>query len=208
MSDQTNSEFSLEQYYEQVVPFATIEIAGKTIHYRVPSRETLWRVRSLETKEPETLQWIAGFEADDVLVDVGANVGMYSILAAATVGVRVVAFEPESLNYSVLNQNIVLNGLHDRIAAYCVALSNANETGTLFVSEFLAGAARHNFGEQVDHNLEPMRASFQQGCISRTLDSLIAEGAMPFPTHLKIDVDGIEHKVVEGAAETISDDRM
>jgi FkbM family methyltransferase len=208
MSDQTKSEFSLDQYYDRAVPFVTLESAGKAVRYYVPSRQTLWRARSLQTKEPETLAWIAGFGPGDVLIDIGANVGMYSIWAAATVGVRVIAFEPESQNYAVLNQNIVLNGLQDRVAAYCMALNASNEVGTLFVSEFLAGAACHNFGDEVDHNLKPMQASFRQGCVSRTLDSLVAEGTIPCPTHLKIDVDGIEHKVIAGADETISDDRV
>jgi FkbM family methyltransferase len=210
MSDPTNikSNFSLDGYYDQVIPFATIESGGKSIHYSVPSKPTLGLAQCLESKEPETLEWIAGFNANDVLIDIGANVGMYTIWAAATVGVQVVAFEPESLNYSVLNQNIVLNNLQEKVAAYCLALSNSNGLGTLYLNEFIAGASCHNFGEEVDHNLNSMQASFKQGCLSFTLDSLIADSTVPFPTHIKIDVDGIEHLVIEGAKNTIRDARV
>ena len=54
------------------------------------------RARSLLSKEPETITWLDRLEEDDVLWDVGACVGSYSIYAAVRRGVRVVAFEPAS----------------------------------------------------------------------------------------------------------------
>jgi FkbM family methyltransferase len=136
----------LDDYYARAVPFATLENAGKSVHYSVPSRHTLWRARTLETKEPETLAWIPGFDSSAILVDIGANVGMYTIWAPVMAGVRVFAFEPEALNYAVLNQNIELNDLHDRGTAYCAALSDATGVGEPFVSELLAGGS--NFSSQ------------------------------------------------------------
>jgi FkbM family methyltransferase len=45
------------------------------------------------------------------MIYVGANVGMYTIWAAATRNARVYAFEPEAQNYATLNRNIALNNL-------------------------------------------------------------------------------------------------
>ena len=55
----------------------------------------------------------------------------------------------------------------------------------------------------VDFRALPMQAAFTQGCYSTTLDELVDAGALPVPNHIKIDVDGIEHKVVGGALRTL-----
>lgn len=86
---------------------------------------TKWRAHRIYVNEPNTLEWIANFSADDVLFDNGANVGTYSIWAAKTRGTRVYAFEPELQNYEILNKNILVNGLTDRVTAYCLAISNS-----------------------------------------------------------------------------------
>ena len=53
-----------------------------------------------------------------------------------------------------------------------------------------------------------MRPAFSQGCVAARLDDLVAAGAVPQPTHLKIDVDGFEPKVVRGAAQVVRDPRL
>ena len=73
----------------------------------------LWRANTFDTEEPETIGWLDTLAADDILWDVGANVGMYSIYAARFRRCKVIAFEPESQNFAVLVRNISLNGLQD-----------------------------------------------------------------------------------------------
>ncbi len=85
------------------------------------------------------MAWIAGFEAGEVLVDIGANVGMYTIWAAKTRGVTVYAFEPESQNYALLNKNIFYNQLGDRVHAYGVALSDHNGLRRAASEQVLSG---------------------------------------------------------------------
>src|SRR5262245_39234556 len=114
---------TLEEY-EKLCPRCELTNDGVTISHHTPTIHTKWRVDSLLEKEPSTIAWIAGFRRDEVLVDVGANVGVYTIWAAKTRGVRVFAFEPEAQNYALLNRNIALNGLGPRVTAYCLALSN------------------------------------------------------------------------------------
>ena len=52
-------------------------------------------------------------------IDIGANVGMYSIWAAVTRDISVISIEPESQNYAVLNKTILLNNLKDKVTALC-----------------------------------------------------------------------------------------
>ena len=198
---------TLEQY-QALEPHHTVREGDITVIYATPNIPAKFRVDTLRTKEPDTLAWIAGFAADDVLVDIGANVGMYSIWAAKTRGVRVFAFEPESQNYALLCKNIVLNGLSERVVAYCLALSDERAYSRLFLSEFHAGGSCHTFGESLDHQLAPRPARFTQGCVSATLDELVAQGVLPVPAHIKIDVDGLEHKVLHGCRATLADPRL
>lgn len=90
---------------------ASVEWRGKTLHFNVLTVNALWRVETFKTKEPETLDWIPGFKSDDVLLDVGANVGMHTI-AAASVGAQVYAIEPAFFNFALLNRNIITIGFN------------------------------------------------------------------------------------------------
>ncbi|MGP1609393.1 MAG: FkbM family methyltransferase, partial [Burkholderiales bacterium] len=109
---------TLEEY-ERLNPRCEIEHEGTKMVFATPGQLTRWRVDSIHTKEPWTLEWIATFQPGEILLDCGANVGMYTIWAAATRKVRVYAFEPESQNYALLNRNIQNNGLQNLVKGYC-----------------------------------------------------------------------------------------
>ena len=197
---------SLQQveHYDKSYPTATIKVDGHELVYGVPNRMALSRVTTLETKEPETLAWLKSFAASDIFVDVGANVGMYSIFAAAYSGASVYAFEPEAQNYALLNRNIEINRLSDKVLAWCCALINEAIVDRLYLSTTKGAHSGHTFGEAIGPALEPRKAAFVQGCISYTLDGLVETSAIPQPNHIKVDVDGLEHLVIEGALQTIA----
>jgi FkbM family methyltransferase len=194
---------TLEEY-EAISPRAEIEHDGVRMTFSTPSGFTLWRVKSIYEKEPWTLEWIAGFSPDEVLLDCGANVGMYTVWAAATRKARVYAFEPESQNYALLNRNIELNGLSERVVAYCMGLSDAAGLTTLYLGDNRLGGSNHAVGEALNFELQPMQTLARQGCISAKLDDLVAAGAVPVPNHIKIDVDGFEPRVIAGAMKTLA----
>ena len=198
----TEFPISIEEY-EKLNPVVTVNHEAVALHYCTPSKLTAWRVSTLFSKEPYTLEWIAEFGRDDVLVDIGANVGMYTILAARTRGVKVFAFEPESQNYALLNRNILQNGLVDQVRAYCTGLTDETGFGDMYLSELRIGSSCHAVGDQRNFKLEPFDTQLVQGCYFTTLDALVAEGVVPVPNHIKIDVDGFEYKVIEGAAKTL-----
>ncbi|MDQ3079570.1 MAG: FkbM family methyltransferase [Pseudomonadota bacterium] len=168
------------------------------------------RLRTLFSKEPITLAWIDTFEQGATLYDIGANVGMYTIYAAMMRGATVHAFEPEALNYAEINKNIYLNDLHGRVLAYCLALSDVDKIDKLLLSDFGLGISYHDFEENSwtgDKEFAPdWKVSKdnrrEQGCIGRRIDSLIAEG-LPAPDHIKIDVDGLEHRVISGMLDAL-----
>jgi hypothetical protein len=163
-----------------------------------------YRARTLLTKEPITIEWINTFQEYDVFVDVGANVGVYSLYAAHQRFVKVYSFEPESQNYATLNYNINLNRLGNLVKAYCLALNNKITMSVLNLTEMIAGHSCHQFNRTLDHANQQKQYSFGQGCMGLTLDFLVEQGLIEQPTHIKIDVDGIEHLVIQGATKTLA----
>ena len=158
-------------------------------------------------KEPDTVEWIETFlRPGDVLFDVGANVGAYSLVAAKFFGggVRVYAFEPAFLNYTQLCKNVCLNGCQGSVVPLPVALSDKTALGIFNYHNLTPGGALHTLGAAVDHKGEAFVPAFTQHIIGYRLDDLLGQFHLPVPTHIKIDVDGIELEVLEGARGTLS----
>lgn len=192
------------------VPFADIAHRGKTMRFATTGLSSRKRIRTLFSKEPITIAWIDSFADGDTLFDIGANLGMYTVYAAVMRSAKVYAFEPEALNFAELNKNIILNGLSSDVLAYCVALSDADKIDRLLLSDFGIGISYHDFEEdswtgdkQFSADWHVSRESRRsQGSVGFKLDSLLA-GGLPVPDHIKIDVDGLEHRVIAGMAETL-----
>lgn len=191
--------------YEQIQPH--INVHG--LVWLTPNQHCAWRVESLMTKEPDTVAWINTMGPGDVLYDVGANIGQYSMLAAKR-GVRVHAFEPESQNFALLCRNIALNKLGDLITPWPIALTDGegDALGIFHVTQLIAGGSCNTFGESVDFNLKPKKFASSQGMFGCELDVFAQLPERVYPTHIKIDVDGFEHKVIQGALLTLSRETM
>ena len=157
-------------------------------------------------KEPGTVRWIeTDLRGGDVLFDVGANVGAYSLVAAICHGrsVRVFAFEPAALTYGQLVRNVALNHVEGQVTPMPVALSNHTGLEILHYSTLTAGAALHSLGSAAEGGPPRDTGTFQQPVVTFRLDDLIREFSLPVPSHIKIDVDGAEERVLAGAAATL-----
>ncbi len=181
----------------------SVDIDGRPARFYTPNEKTRWRAATLYTKEPVTIEWLRAMPKGAVFVDVGANVGVYTVYAAVAREARVYAFEPEAQNFALLNRNIGANGLGRLVVAFCAALADVRTVDRLYLAEGTAGSSCHSFGSEVGFDLEPRPAAHVQGCLSLRLDDLVSEGVVPVPRYVKIDVDGFEHKVVAGARRTL-----
>ena len=91
-----------------------------------PNRINLYRAETYFTKEPDIIEWMDTFDGNTVLLDVGANIGLYSVYAALKGAKHLISLEPESQNYGLLNKNIHINNLSEKITALNVGLSDHN----------------------------------------------------------------------------------
>lgn len=189
-----NHRFLLD-WLQGMIPTLSAPIQGSKKHIRFycPSSMTVFRAETLLIKEPETIEWIDSFDEEDVLWDIGASVGVYSLYAAIQ-GHRVLAFEPSSGNYWILNKNIHLNRLDELIKAYPIALSDETKLGEFNMADQDLGGSLYKFGEHE----EERRVVFRQGMLGYSIDDFIHDYHVLIPNHIKIDVDGIEKNIVKG----------
>ena len=128
---------------------------------------------------------------DDLFIDVGANLGSYSILACSAIGARGYAFEPVPKTYNRLQDNIYLNGIEDKVT--CMQVGVGKEKGAI---EFTANNDTTNHalakGEQCNNSIVVQVV---------TLNDILKDEN---PTLIKIDTEGFETEVLEGALEIIN----
>jgi FkbM family methyltransferase len=161
--------------------------------------------REFATREPETLAWIDAFETPCRFWDIGANIGVFSIYAGVRPGVEVRAFEPAAASYGALCRNIEVNGLGDRVQAYCLAIGDRTELGWLNLSGTNAGSVFNVFESKDDCFGHEIAVVFRQGMVGFSIDGFRHLFGLAAPNYLKIDVDSIEERILAGAYETLSD---
>jgi len=192
---------------ELLEPDLPVHTTHGALRFHCPTRESLHYVREFTFREPETLTWIDRFGPTDIFWDIGANVGQYSLYAALS-GVRTLAFEPGAASYGALTRNIEVNGMDDRIAAYCLAFSATTELSTLNMARTDAGSSMHAVGTDIDAFGRTIAVRFRQAVAAYSIDEFLAAFRPPFPSHIKLDVDSIEDRIIAGAQRTLADPRL
>ncbi len=179
-----------------------------TNYFFTPKCKTeLFRYLTFFTKEEGTLQWLSETITDgDVFVDIGANIGIYS-LYAAKLGkkIKVFSFEPHKPNFITLIQNVVDNQLQDVVSPIAIALGDSNDIIKLNYPSLVSGSS----GSQLGHKKAPgedreFKPEFEEIVPAMTLSELVERGVLPTPTVIKIDVDGNEIKIINGMAKILT----
>jgi FkbM family methyltransferase len=142
-------------------------------------------------QEFEDMAFVMHFlRADDLFVDIGANIGSYTVLASGHCGARTVAIEPVAETAEKLQANIDINRLQKMVRAERCVL--AEKEGLAHMSSGL---------DCTNHVLAEDEMQVGTTVPQKSLDSLL-DGEMP--TMLKIDVEGYELPVLKGASATIA----
>jgi FkbM family methyltransferase len=155
---------------------------------------------TLRAYEPSELFFFQKYcRGDLTLVDVGANVGLYTSLAmhGLTSGGRVLAFEPRPQSFSYLEKNIASNRRTacPRVDAFNLAASTTSGTFTLYQNPDNHGDNRLYHSQDFQWQTTEVQA--------RPLDDVLAEQGVTEINFLKIDVQGYEQQVFGGLKKTL-----
>lgn len=153
---------------------------------------------------PELGMIAHGIEPGAVLYDIGANIGYYLRFFQRYLPVQqIVAFEPMTRNVKLLHRNVQQGPAPEQVRIFEVALSDRHEREQLQIDDYSDGSAqldRLSPGQAARGRRMAGMAGRTEWIQSMTLDELFnSEGQLPAPTVMKIDVEGAEALVLEGA---------
>lgn len=136
--------------------------------------------------------------SDDVFIDVGANLGLYSLVASRLVGPsgRVLAIEPFKTTFARLERNVGLNGAIN-VTAVHAGISDQNETVTLTMHEDDSRISLHRAGTAADNCADG------ESVEAYTLDRVLSDHGFERVDFIKVDVEGAEELVLRGAAQSL-----
>ena len=186
--------------------------AGRRFVQRRP-----WTIESgvgagLKLTYPQNLEFISGtselpvqralagrVRPGDVVYDIGANVGFFTIIAAKLVGATgaVCAFEPVAENATTIRQNARLNQL-DHVQLFEVAVGKDSGTAELLLTDWDGGSTLSS------SSVKPTEPVSRRTVPVVALDAFMASGNLPPPDFIKIDVEGVELEVLQGMSATLA----
>jgi FkbM family methyltransferase len=134
----------------------------------------------------------------EIFWDIGANIGYFSLLAAATLqqSGQVIAFEPGRVAYARLMDNIALNPFGN-ITAFNLAVTDREGEAALYLAAETADGCASLYGAGPE-------VTAQESCRTVSLDGFAPSHALPGPDFIKIDVEGAELFVLRGAREMLA----
>jgi FkbM family methyltransferase len=183
------------------------------VQVRNVSLKLMTYTRSLElcarmNYETENLDFIDKIKPGEILFDLGACEGRFSIYAAKK-GVKVFSFEPEAKNFQALTQNVALNSIPDSlISTINAGVGEKNARLVMNIGQPWEG------GHQKVVNHGEKRADLNFNFVSDqeidivSLDAFIDSGAAPSPDYLKVDIDGSEVPFLMGALKTLGNKNL
>ena len=193
------------RYIEQSVDVRTWKVTS-------PNKLTDWRVKTFFSKEPETLEWIDSFndKENSIFWDIGANIGLYSIYnTIKNTNSQTIAFEPSTSNLRILSRNISINNFEKKIKILPIPLTN-KENSFLIMNEhdFVEGGALNSFGEKYNFEGKIFESKMRYQIFGTTINYLLDNKILEVPDYIKIDVDGIEHLILQGGDKYLKDKKI
>ena len=196
------------EFIQAIDPSVTVNIPefstitnDPTIWFRTGHGRLFWRATESPSLDLDTNRWITTFSKNDVFYDVGANMGLYSIMAAKFMHAKVYAVEIDLMNTRMLYENIHMNNCQEKVTVLPFGLDSSSHQEKLFLKTMSYGDALHNLREPNELVINP--SGIQVNVPVFRLDDVIKILRLPLPTKLKIDVDGIDFDVLKGSTDAL-----
>ena len=147
--------------------------------------------------EKDLTKWILKMSKKDIFYDIGSNVGMFSCLSGKK---KIKTFSFECMNANLHNQtyNIKLNKVEKYVSLIPIMLSNKNSLEFLQHRDLTAGAAKNEVKNKKNIYNRDLKSVLDLKIPSFKLDAIIKSLELPYPTKVKIDVDGAELLILMG----------
>ena len=169
---------------------------NQPLKFYTPTKIASHRVSSLFLKEPYTIEWIEKNGGDNIpFIDIGANIGLYSIYYAHIFDAKVYSFEPSFRNLDLFVRNINLNKLNESITLIANPLSETSQIGFFNIKTNLAGLASAGFKNK---DFLQKNSKFNFSTLSISADSFFSNTENFDKALIKIDIDGGEAYILKG----------
>ena len=188
----------LTSFFRSILKPDFVEVEGHKIFLDDKDSLRLSINGSFEEFETETLKKI--IKEGDVVIDIGANIGYYTLLFAKLVGGKgkVFAFEPDPDNFQLLKKNVEING-YQNVVLERKALSNKNGKTKLYLCDFNRGAHRIFESELCKKSIEIETVR---------LDDYFSKLHLNEPiSFIKMDTEGSELGVIEGMRSILQENK-
>lgn len=166
-----------------------VDLKGLKFNYRSDDKYIGQRIALGKYEIIESALFVANINNNSIVVDIGANIGYYALLASK-IAKKVYAFEPDSEIFMILKKNIVDNNLTNVIAIN-KAVGDKKDTGYMIKDKDNFGNQRLDTGGRIKDKSNEVEVIKLDDYIKEKIDLI------------KIDVQGYEPKVVEGAKKII-----
>ncbi len=195
------STFSNE-FMQLLDPKIDVVLDNQKLTFRTGNGRLLWRAKSLLTEEPLMITWIKTMQSNDVVLDVGANVGIYTIPIAKKVQ-TVYACELDPLNIAILKENMFLNAVTENIVLLPFACGDSAKIVDVKFRDLAYGDALQLIEGGDPQNTRLGQRTHSAKAVQFSLDDIFIKLDLSRPNKIKIDVDGNELTVLQGMKDLI-----
>ena len=195
------STFSNE-FMQLLDPRIDVVLDNQKLTFRTGNGRLLWRAKSLLTEEPLMITWISAMQSADVVLDVGANVGIYTIPIAKRVQ-TVYACELDPLNIAILKENMFLNGVTENVVVLPFACGDSAKIVDVKFRDLAYGDALQLIEGGDPQNTRLGHQNHSSKVVQFSLDDIFVKLDLARPNKVKIDVDGNELTVLQGMKDLI-----
>jgi len=187
------------------LPYYKVQLPNrKPLKFLVNHGRLLWRAKTLLTEEPLIIEWLKNFDSSSLYLDIGSNVGNYVLLAKAyNPKLIVYAAELDFNNLYLMYHNLVINNLQDKVLILPFALIDSTRTCTINYRDLSQGDALQSVDRLSPFDTSSSKFAHSFSHLGASLDTIIHHYSLQQPSHIKIDVDGNELLLLEGAKNTL-----
>lgn len=189
--------YLLRNINETFEPITKINLNnGLKVNLYNPSNLTNARIKGIFRDEPETIEWINSFKDENlVFLDIGANIGLFSIYASMIKkNIKVISIEPSFLTTKILYKNCLLNNLNEKIKIIPNPIGIKKEMVNMHYSSSLDAAAYNT----INYSNSPLGKEINT--LAFSINELYEENLIDIPAYIKIDVDGNELDILKNSS--------